>query len=45
MSRSIIPYPFVNKPKMYLKHLSIVSFKPKAIRKFCPVTSVRFRKN
>ena len=35
MSRSIIPYPFANKPKMYLKHLSIVSFKPSAIRKFC----------
>lgn len=34
MSRSVIPYPFISKPKMYLKHLSIVSFKPKALKNF-----------
>lgn len=35
MSRSTIPYPFKTKPKKYLKHLSIVSFKPNALKKFC----------
>jgi 3-deoxy-manno-octulosonate cytidylyltransferase (CMP-KDO synthetase) len=34
MSRSVIPYPFISKPKKYLKHLSIISFKPKALKDF-----------
>lgn len=37
MSRAVIPYPFVSKPRMYLKHLSIVSFKPKALKDFSKV--------
>ncbi len=34
MSRSVIPYPFISKPNKYLKHLSIISFKPKALKRF-----------
>ena len=33
-SRSKIPFPFEEKPKYYLKHLSIISFKPEALKKF-----------
>ena len=35
LSRSQIPFPFKVKPKFYKKHLSIISFKPKALKKFC----------
>ncbi len=35
LSRSIIPYKFKKKPKYYNKHLSIISFKPKALKKYC----------
>ena len=33
-SRSKVPFPFVKEPKFYLKHLSVISFKPKALKKF-----------
>tara|TARA_B100001540_G_scaffold178683_1_gene157572 strand:- start:26 stop:775 length:750 start_codon:yes stop_codon:yes gene_type:complete len=33
-SRSKVPYPFINEPKYYLKHLSIISFKPESLLKF-----------
>ena len=32
MSRSVIPKNFINKPKFYLKHLSIISFKPSTLQ-------------
>ena len=32
MSRSVIPKNFINKPKFYLKHLSIISFKPSILQ-------------
>ncbi len=35
LSRSVIPYPYKIKPKFYNKHLSIISFKPKALEKYC----------
>lgn len=35
LSRSIIPFPFKFKPKYYNKHLSIISFKPSALKKYC----------
>jgi 3-deoxy-manno-octulosonate cytidylyltransferase (CMP-KDO synthetase) len=34
LSRSVIPNPFRLKPKYYLKHLSIISFRPEALKKF-----------
>lgn len=33
-SRSKIPFPFAKEPKNYLKHLSIISFKPEALKQF-----------
>ena len=35
LSRSTIPYSFKKKPKFYNKHLSIISFKPEALKKYC----------
>ena len=35
LSRSIIPYSFKKKPKFYNKHLSIISFKPSALKTYC----------
>jgi 3-deoxy-manno-octulosonate cytidylyltransferase (CMP-KDO synthetase) len=34
LSRAIIPQPFRHRPSYYLKHLSIISFKPEALQKF-----------
>ena len=34
LSRSVIPQPFRHRPSYYLKHLSIISFKPEALKKF-----------
>ena len=34
LSRSVIPNNFKESPKYYDKHLSIISFKPAALRKF-----------
>ena len=35
LSRSTIPYSFKKKPQFYNKHLSIISFKPEALKKYC----------
>ena len=35
LSRSVVPYSFKDKPKYYHKHLSIISFKPNALKKYC----------
>lgn len=35
LSRSTIPYSFKKKPGFYNKHLSIISFKPSALKKYC----------
>ena len=34
VSRSVIPQPFRSRPSYFLKHLSIISFKPDALQKF-----------
>jgi len=34
LSRAVIPQPFRHRPSYYLKHLSIISFKPEALKKF-----------
>jgi 3-deoxy-manno-octulosonate cytidylyltransferase (CMP-KDO synthetase) len=34
LSRAVIPQPFRHRPSYYLKHLSIISFKPEALQKF-----------
>jgi 3-deoxy-manno-octulosonate cytidylyltransferase (CMP-KDO synthetase) len=34
LSRSVIPQPFRHRPPFYLKHLSIISFRPDALQKF-----------
>ena len=34
MSRSVIPNPFRFRPSFFLKHLSVISFKPEALKKF-----------
>ena len=33
-SRSLIPNPFIKKNNSYLKHLSVISFKPESLKKF-----------
>ena len=33
-SRSKVPHPFIKNPLFYLKHLSIISFKPEALKNF-----------
>ena len=33
-SRSQVPYPFKKKQKYFLKHLSVISFKPESLKKF-----------
>ncbi len=33
-SRALVPYPFVKKNNFYNKHLSVISFKPKALEQF-----------
>ena len=33
-SRSLVPYPFKKQSKFYLKHLSVISFKPESLFKF-----------
>jgi len=35
LSRAEIPFQFAKKNEYYLKHLSIISFKPSALKKFC----------
>jgi len=35
LSRSTIPFSYKSKPKYYNKHLSIISFKPKALKEYC----------
>ena len=34
MSRSVVPYPFIQKPEFYKKHLSIISFTNKSLKLF-----------
>ena len=34
LSRGVIPLPFKNRPDFYLKHLSIISFKPESLQKY-----------
>jgi len=34
MSRSVIPQPFSHRPTYFLKHLSVISYKPEALQKF-----------
>ncbi len=34
LSRSVIPQPFRHRPAYYLKHLSIISFRPAALQRF-----------
>jgi 3-deoxy-manno-octulosonate cytidylyltransferase (CMP-KDO synthetase) len=34
MSRSVIPQPFSHRPSFFLKHLSVISFRPEALQKF-----------
>lgn len=34
MSRSVIPQPFSHRPSYFLKHLSIISFRPEALQKY-----------
>jgi len=34
LSRSVIPQPFRHRPDYYLKHLSIISFRPDALQRF-----------
>jgi 3-deoxy-manno-octulosonate cytidylyltransferase (CMP-KDO synthetase) len=34
LSRSVIPQPFKHRPDFYLKHLSIISFKAEALRRY-----------
>jgi|TARA_B100000315_G_C14582297_1_gene591130 3-deoxy-manno-octulosonate cytidylyltransferase (CMP-KDO synthetase) len=34
LSRAVIPQPFKHRPDYYLKHLSIISFKPDALRRY-----------
>jgi 3-deoxy-manno-octulosonate cytidylyltransferase (CMP-KDO synthetase) len=34
ISRNVIPYPFKRSPSKYLKHLSVISFKPDALQRF-----------
>ena len=34
MSRSVVPYPFIQKPEFYKKHLSIISFTSKSLQLF-----------
>ncbi|MDA9748678.1 3-deoxy-manno-octulosonate cytidylyltransferase [Pelagibacteraceae bacterium] len=33
-SRSLVPFPFKKKNNVYLKHLSVISFKPECLKKF-----------
>lgn len=35
LSRSVIPFSFKKKANYFNKHLSIISFKPKALKKYC----------
>lgn len=34
LSRAVVPQPFRHRPSYYLKHLSIISFKPEALKNF-----------
>ena len=34
LSRSVIPQPFNHRPPFFLKHLSVISFKPKALQRY-----------
>jgi len=34
LSRAVVPLPFKNRPDFYLKHLSVISFKPKALQHY-----------
>jgi 3-deoxy-manno-octulosonate cytidylyltransferase (CMP-KDO synthetase) len=38
MSRAVIPHPFRHRPPYYLKHLSIVSFRPAALQRFAKLS-------
>lgn len=38
MSRSVIPQPFRHRPDYYLKHLSIISFRPAALQRFAELS-------
>ena len=41
LSRAEIPYQFSKKTNFFLKHLSIISFKPSALQKFCSKKSTK----
>lgn len=34
LSRAVVPLPFKNRPEFYLKHLSVISFKPEALQNY-----------
>ena len=34
LSRSVIPQPFNHRPPFFLKHLSVISFKPEALQRY-----------
>lgn len=44
LSRSPIPFSFKKKPKFYNKHLSIISFKPQALKKYCQLKETYLEK-
>ena len=44
LSRAVIPYKFKERPKYFNKHLSIISFKPDALRKFSNFKESRLEK-
>ena len=44
LSRARIPYPFKKNTEFYKKHLSIISFKPSALKKFCLLKQTELEK-
>tara|TARA_B100000700_G_C14798696_1_gene739459 strand:+ start:117 stop:851 length:735 start_codon:yes stop_codon:yes gene_type:complete len=44
MSRAIIPYPFLKKPKFYKKHLSIISFKSESLQRYASLKQSKLEK-
>lgn len=43
-SRSLVPHPFRKKNNYYLKHLSVISFKPESLKKFKKLKESRLEK-
>ena len=44
LSRCKVPHNFTKKSDYYLKHLSIISFKPNALTKFCKSKQTRLER-